>query len=70
MVRVLPKSLVIRLNRKLALEGKALVKNHRKNVSLPGNEYCLLDTAEGTVRYLSLSDVEQMARDLQVNELK
>lgn len=60
------KSLVIRLNRKLASEGKAVVKNHRKNASVPGHEYRLLDTRMGTVRYLSLSDVEHMARELPV----
>jgi hypothetical protein len=54
------KSLVVRLNRKLASEGKAVVKNHRKNASLPGHEYCLLDPAEGTALYLSLSDVEHL----------
>jgi hypothetical protein len=60
------KALILGINRKLAPEGKAVVRTPGKATSVIGREYHLLDSQQGTKRYLSLNDVWHMARELGV----
>lgn len=58
------KAIISRINRKLASDGKAVVKTHRNRASAANGEYCLLDSQLGTKQYLSLNELWHMARGL------
>lgn len=57
------KALVISINRKLAPQGKAVVKAPRDDV---GHEYFLIDSSLGTKRHLSLDDVKRKRMALEL----
>jgi hypothetical protein len=54
-----PVALVGRINRTLAPAGKAVRKT-------PEGDYCLVDSTTGKTRYLTLSKLETLARNLGV----
>jgi hypothetical protein len=58
--------IIRRINSKLAPEGKVVSKTQRKGVHGTGREYQLLDCQQGTKRYLSLSEVWDLAQELGV----
>jgi hypothetical protein len=58
------KAIINRINRKLAPEGKAVVKTQAKVTPVTGREYHLLDSQQGTKSYLSLNEIWNLARKL------
>jgi hypothetical protein len=61
-----PKGLIQRLNRKLAGERKVVGKTPGKSRPQKRGKYYLLDHSARTTRYLSLSELESIARQLGV----
>ena len=65
-----PAKLVLRLNRALAPHGKAVGKTPKKDRLAGGGEFRLHDCRMSSTRYLSLSELESMARDYGVGITK
>jgi hypothetical protein len=61
-----PMALITRINRKLAREGIVVGKIHVRKKSERPASYYTLDTHSGTTRYLSLSELENLGRELGV----
>jgi hypothetical protein len=59
-------ALIGQINRTLASHGKAIVKTPKNGRPKTAQEYYLLDSREGTKRYLSLKEVRDIARELGV----
>jgi hypothetical protein len=65
---VTPKALIRRINRKLSAEQKVVGKTQGRFLSAAIGTYYLRDFHgnRGTIRYLTLRELESMARGLQV----
>jgi hypothetical protein len=61
-----PMSLVSRVNRKLAPQGKCVATTLKKKRLAGEKEFRLQECITGATRYLSLSELETMARELGV----
>jgi hypothetical protein len=57
-----PRTLVRKINLKLAESGRVLAKTKKSKICL--GEYSMLNVASGLTDYLTLSELKQMARHL------
>jgi hypothetical protein len=65
MVSIRTKTFITLLNRKLSSDGKVAVKARGEYRSSEG-KYYLLDVFTGQIQYLSLAELESLARTLHV----